>query len=343
MAAGKKQINVGVAGIGRIGKVHLENLMHGRIAHAQLKAICDPEIKKKGHNYKNLRVYEDYTDMLQTEKLDAVIICSPTPLHFDMIEKAFSFGLHVFCEKPLDPDLKNIAQLFQFSSKSKLCLQVGFNRRFDPTFINLHKQRSSQSIGDIHLIKITSRDPAPPPLSYLKSSGGMFMDMSIHDFDMARHLIGSEVTEVFAQGGIYCESYFAEADDIDTAVIQLKFENGALGIIDNSRNAVYGYDQRIELLGAEGMLQAHNVCPIQTTLHTDQGRWHRPPYHFFMDRYIDSYRLEIESFVHTVIEKKTPMVTAYDAYQATAIAVAANNSLNSRKVISVVSSAESLR
>lgn len=334
MATGNKKLKVGLAGLGRIGQVHMDNLLSG-IQNVQLKSVCDPNISKKSKSAQQFRFYEDYSDMLQNEDLDAVIICTPTPLHFDMIEEAFSYGLHVFCEKPLDQYLDKIKKVHQFSIKSKLCLQVGFNRRFDPNFKNLFEQAKKGIIGDIHILKITSRDPLPPSLAYLKSSGGMFLDMSIHDFDMARYLTGSNVTKVYAQGAVLIDSSFNEAEDIDTAIIQLQFENGSLGVIDNSRKAVYGYDQRVELFGTKGMLQAHNNAPVNTTYYGAEGSQNSKPYNFFMDRYKSSFRYEIEGFISSIMNNAPSPVTALDAYKATAVAIAAKESLETNRPVSI--------
>jgi myo-inositol 2-dehydrogenase/D-chiro-inositol 1-dehydrogenase len=334
MAAGRKVINIGLVGMGRIGQVHMQHLLNGK-SNAQLKAVSDPDVSTKPKFTQKIRYYEDYSDMLQSEDLNAVIICTPTPLHFDMIEEAFSYGLHVFCEKPLDQYLDKIKKAHQFSLKSKLCLQVGFNRRFDPNFKNIFDQVQKGAIGDVHILKITSRDPSPPSLAYLKSSGGIFMDMTIHDFDMARYLVGSEVTKVFAQGGVLVDEAFNEANDIDTAIIQLQFENGSLGVIDNSRQAIYGYDQRVEVFGSKGMLQANNNSPFNTIFHRAEGSQNPKPYDFFMDRYKDSFRYEIDAFINSILNSTLPEVTASDAYKATALAIAAKESLLTNRPVTI--------
>ncbi len=321
------KINVAVAGIGRIGSVHTQNLLN-HIPNAALKAICDGDVKRTAvyQNY-GINSYSDFSAMLNTESLDAVIICTPTPLHFDMIEESFSHGLHVFCEKPLDKDLKNIKRLHQFSLKSKLKLQVGFNRRFDSNFSHIHLQVKEQHIGDPHILKITSRDPSPPSLQYLKSSGGMFMDMTIHDFDMARYIVGSEVSRVYATADVLIDPIFHQAEDIDTAIIVLDFDNGAKAVIDNSRQAIYGYDQRLEILGSEGMLKADNKFPHNTHFFNKSGTTSPRPYDFFMERYADSFKNEMTEFVNSIITDNEVMVSGLDAYNATALAIGAQESL----------------
>lgn len=328
-----EKIKLAVVGLGRIGKVHLQNLLTS-ITGAEVRAICDGDVKRTSV-YQNtaIKAYSDYSTMLRSEALDAIIICTPTPLHFDMIEEAFSLGLHIFCEKPLDKDLSNIKKLHQFSTKSKLKLQVGFNRRFDSNFRHIHLQVKDKLIGDPHILKITSRDPAPPSLQYLKSSGGMFMDMTIHDFDMARYIVGSEVKEVFAKADVLIDPMFHEAEDIDTAVIMLDFENGAKAVIDNSRKAVYGYDQRLEIFGSKGMLMADNKHLHNTQHFNESGATSPRPYDFFMDRYADSFKNELQQFIDALLENKDTIVDGKDAFNATAIALAAYESIKLNKPV----------
>ena len=334
MVAGKKKIRIAIAGLGRIGMVHLNHLLY--MPQAALVSVCDPLIhKKKSLVKEGIVQYSDYSEMLKNEQLQAIVICTPTPLHFDMIEEAFSYGIHVFCEKPLDPDLQNIKSLHQFAQKSKLNIQVGFNRRFDKNFSSAQKTIVAGDIGDVHLLKITSRDPAPPSLAYLKSSGGLFMDMSIHDFDMARFLMGSEVTEVYATGSVMIDNVFLKVHDIDTAIIQLRFKNGAIGVIDNSRQAVYGYDQRAEVLGSKGMVQVQNPLPDCHIVADNSGSHQSRLYQFFMDRYADSFRVELELFINSILDGHSTPVDAHDAYMATAIAIAAKESLFQKRPVSI--------
>lgn len=328
-------VRIGIVGIGRIGSIHLQHLLHGN-PKAHVVAVSDIEVQKKTKGLNpSFKTYHDFSDMLKNEQLQAVVICTPTPLHFDMIEEAFSFGIHVFCEKPLDLEPKNILKLHLFAKKSSLLLQIGFNRRFDHNFMNLHKTVREGLIGDPHILKITSRDPSPPSLAYLKSSGGLFMDMMIHDFDMARYLIDSDIVEVYAQGSVLISDVFNEADDIDTAIVQLKFANGTLGVIDNSRQAVYGYDQRIEVFGSKGMTQVDNLSPNRTVVHNKAGQKSPRPYQFFIDRYADSFRHEIDHFIDQIIEHKPVIVNAYDAYRATRVAIAAKESYHKSKPVAI--------
>lgn len=335
MADGKSVVRLGLVGIGRIGKIHLQHLVNGN-PQVHLVAVCDTHAQKKTKGLNpNIKTYHDYSDMLKNEQISAVVICTPTPFHFDMIAEAFSYGIHVFCEKPLDPEPKNILKLHHFAQKSSLLLQIGFNRRFDHNFQTLKETIQEGDIGDPHIIKITSRDPAPPPLEYLKSSGGLFMDMMIHDFDMARYLIDSNIVEVYAQGSVLIDEVFNQADDIDTAIVQLKFENGTMGVIDNSRQAVYGYDQRIEVFGSKGMTQVDNLSPNHTSIHNNSGQQAKRPYQFFIDRYADSFRQEIDHFVDHINQEQPILVNAYDAYRATQVAIAAQESYKKRKPITI--------
>ena len=210
-------------------------------------------------------------------------------------------------------------------------LQVGFNRRFDPNFKRIQAQVASGNIGEPHILKITSRDPGPPPVEYLKTSGGLFMDMTIHDFDMARFIVGSEVESVFAKGAVRVDKTIGEVGDIDTATIVLQFENGCLGLIDNSRKAAYGYDQRAEIFGSKGMSRINNNTIDNHMLYDEKGIHASVPLHFFMERYTESYCEEIRAFVKAIKENKPVLVGGKDALMATKIAMAANLSIQENR------------
>jgi myo-inositol 2-dehydrogenase/D-chiro-inositol 1-dehydrogenase len=247
-----------------------------------------------------------------------------------MIECARA-GKHIFCEKPiaLDPDI--IRNALAEVEKSGVKLQVGFNRRFDPNFAAVQEQIASGALGEPHIIRITSRDPAPPPAEYVASSGGLFMDMTIHDFDMARFLCGSEVTEVHAYGAVLVDPEIGKAGDIDTAVISLKFANGALGIIENSRKAVYGYDQRVEVFGAKGTAMADNNTPTSMVVLNESGTIRDKPLYFFLERYEKAFIAEMQAFVDAVRENESTAVSGTDGLAPVLIALAAQQSLKSGK------------
>jgi myo-inositol 2-dehydrogenase/D-chiro-inositol 1-dehydrogenase len=242
-------------------------------------------------------------------------------------------GKHIFCEKPLDYDLRRIDQALAAVETARVKLQVGFNRRFDPSFRRVRELVRQGRIGEPHVLRITSRDPAPPPVQYLKGSGGIFLDMTIHDFDMARYLIGSEVQELYVAGGVRVDPRFAELGDLDTAVITLKFEDGVIGTIDNSRQAVYGYDQRVEVFGSLGMVATDNETPDRHTL-SDQNGIHGPlPLHFFLERYQASYLEEMRSFVECVRTDKAPEVSGADGRVPVVMGLAAQRSYRENRPV----------
>jgi myo-inositol 2-dehydrogenase / D-chiro-inositol 1-dehydrogenase len=256
----RNSLRFGVIGAGRIGKIHAENLAT-RIPGVEVAAIADVDLKAAQDLAVRLHVpvaVDDYHVLLSDPTIDVVAICSSTDTHASLVVEAAQAGKHIFCEKPIDHDLGKIDAALEAVEKAGVKLQIGFNRRFDPNFRKVRAMVAEGKIGEPQIIRITSRDPAPPPVSYVKVSGGMFLDMTIHDFDMARYLSGSEVEEVYVAAGVMVNPEIGEAGDVDTAVITLRFASGAIGTIDNSRKAVYGYDQRVEVFGSLGMLQAHN-------------------------------------------------------------------------------------
>ncbi len=258
--------------------------------------------------------------------IDAVIICSPTDTHADYVERCARAGKHVFCEKPLDLSLVRIRETLRVVREHNIQLMLGFNRRFDANFMKLKALVDEGKIGDVQLVKITSRDPAPPSVDYLRSSGGLFLDMTIHDFDMARYVMGKEVKEVYAAASVLTGGAVAEAGDIDTAVVTLKFEDDSIAVIDNSRMAVYGYDQRLEVFGSKGMANVENNKPDNHVYYHEAGVESALPLHFFMERYTASYLTEMKAFVRTVQDKQHVPVGGEDGLKAAMIAVAAQRS-----------------
>lgn len=309
-----QQVNVGVIGAGRIGRVHAGNLAH-LIPNARLVAVADvieAAAQKLAADFGIANVYKDPRAIFDHKEIDAVIICSSTDTHAQMMEDAAAAKKHIFCEKPIALDLARIDRALAAVSQAGVKLQIGFNRRFDPSLKHVHDVVASGKIGTPHILRITSRDPAPPPMAYVKVSGGIFLDMTIHDFDMARYQIGSEVEEVYAAGNVLIDPEIGKAGDIDTAVITLKFANGALGVIDNSRQAVFGYDQRVEVLCSNGMASAGNKFPDTFTLSDATSISTSLPLNFFMERYTESFIAEMQAFVGSIIENKTPLVTGID-------------------------------
>jgi myo-inositol 2-dehydrogenase/D-chiro-inositol 1-dehydrogenase len=268
----------------------------------------------------------DYKTLLRSDA-DAIVICSSTDTHAKIIEEAAEAGKHIFCEKPVDHDLSKIDRALSAVQKNRVKLQVGFNRRFDPNFKHVRDVVASGGVGDVRIVRITSRDPGPPPIEYIKVSGGIFLDMTIHDFDMARYLTGSEVTQVHAIGRVRVDEKIGAVGDIDTAIITLEFANGAIGTIDNCREAVYGYDQRVEVFGSAGVISAENNTPHRTVLGNKNGMHSALPLNFFMDRYTESYVQEMREFVSSVLNDTVPPVTGSDGRAPVVIGIAAKRSL----------------
>jgi len=308
------KVNVGIIGAGRIGKVHAENLAC-RIPQARPIAIADLFLEAAERCAADCQIpsaVQDYRQILENPDIEAVVICSSTDTHARMIEEAAAVGKHIFCEKPIDFDLARIDRALEAVDKAGVKLQIGFNRRFDPNFKRVREMVATGKIGVPHILRITSRDPAPPPIEYIKVSGGIFLDMTIHDFDMARYLMGSEVSEIYATGGVMVDPRIGQAGDIDTAVITLRFENGAIGTIDNSRRAVYGYDQRVEVFGSGGMVAVSNNTPDTAVYSNAEGVHSSLPLFFFVERYIEAYVAEMKEFIECIQQDKTPPVTGLD-------------------------------
>ena len=328
-------VNVGLIGAGRIGKLHAEHLAF-RIPEANLAAVADVYLEaaqKCAADFNVPNAYRDHRAVLDDPGIEAVVICSSTNTHAQMIEEAAAAGKHIFCEKPIDFDLARIDKALRAVDAAGVKLMVGFNRRFDPNFKRVHDLVAAGAVGTLHILKITSRDPAPPPIEYVKVSGGIFLDMTIHDFDMARYLVGSEVEEVYVAGGVMVDPAIGAAGDIDTAVITLRFANGAIGVIDNSRQAVYGYDQRVEVFGSGGVVSADNSYPNTVTV-GDAQRVHRDlPLNFFIERYTESYIAEMRTFIACVREDRVPPVTGVDARIPVVIGAAARLSYREHRPV----------
>jgi myo-inositol 2-dehydrogenase/D-chiro-inositol 1-dehydrogenase len=308
------KLNVGLIGAGRIGRVHAESLSY-RIPAANLMMVADvvPESAQRcAADFDVPSVAPNPQAILDDKAIDAVIICSSTHTHAQFIIEAARAGKHIFCEKPIALDLAQIDAALEAAAQNGVKLQIGFNRRFDANFKQIHEMVTAGKIGTPHIVRITSRDPAPPPLDYIKVSGGIFLDMTIHDFDMARYLIGSEVEEVYAAGGVMVDPVIGEAGDIDTAVVTLRYSSGAIGTIDNSRQAIYGYDQRVEVFGSKGGIVVSNNMP-HTAVHSDATGVHSAlPLYFFLERYKESFVAEMKSFIEAIRQDTTPLVTGMD-------------------------------
>ena len=319
----KDRLSIGIIGTGRIGSFHTRNLVR-LIPEANLVAACDIRLEVARAVAEPLgirRITPDYRELLADEEIEAVVIASSTDTHAFMIKDAALAGKHIFSEKPLALDLPSIDEALTAVDKAGVKLQVGFNRRFDHSFRRVREIVASGQIGRPCILHITNRDPVPPSIEYARTSGGMFLDMSIHDFDMARYQLG-EVEEVYAMGAVLVAPELEQVDDVDTDVITLRFANGALGVIDNSRQAVYGYDQRLEVFGSAGAARAENQA-TDTVLQSDNAGIHsaKPP-RFFMDRYTECYVTEFREFIDCVLNDRTPPVTGKDGRLAVVIGYA---------------------
>jgi myo-inositol 2-dehydrogenase / D-chiro-inositol 1-dehydrogenase len=331
----RKQIQVALIGAGRIGKLHGDNIL-AQLTEVKLAAVASVPIEA-ATEWAALRgitrVTENYQELLEDPDIDAVLICSSTDTHAEIIIDAAKAGKHIFCEKPIAASVPRIVEALNAVEEAGVKLQVGFNRRFDPHFAKARELVRAGKIGELHLLHITSRDPEPPPIEYLGVSGGMFMDMTIHDFDMARFLSDSDVEEVYAAGAVLVDPAIGEAGDIDTAVIQMKFANGAIGTIDNSRKAAYGYDQRIEVFGSKGKVSVDNVPESNAVLSSSESVISEKPQYFFLERYQQSFVRELQAFFEAVSENRPTPVTGQDGLEPVLIALAANLSMKENRPV----------
>lgn len=329
-------VRVGVIGAGRIGKIHAGNIAT-RIPNATLVAVADVNAKaaeELGAKW-NAKAVADYHAILDDKTIQAVAICSSTDTHAKIVQEAAAAGKHIFCEKPIDHTLEKIDAALAAVNKAGVKLQIGFNRRFDSNFKKVRELVAQGKIGKPHILRITSRDPAPPPIEYVKVSGGIFLDMTIHDFDMARYLMGSEVTQVFVAGGVMVDPKIGEAGDIDTAITTLWFANGAIGTIDNSRQAVYGYDQRVEVFGTEGMAAVSNNLPDTHVHSTRDSVTSSKPLYFFLERYTESFAEELLQFVESVRTNTPTPVTGADGRAPVVIGMAALKSYKENRPVKI--------
>lgn len=322
-------LNLGVIGAGRIGMIHAENLAL-RLPSARLVAVADVNgdaARALADLFGIPRAHTEPEAVISDPQVEAVVIGSATHTHAKLMVEAAAAGKHIFCEKPIDLDLETIDRALDAVARAGVQLQIGFNRRFDPQFLHLRRAVASGAIGDPHLLRITSYDPAPPPMDYLRVSGGLFLDMAIHDFDMARYLVGSEIESVYAVGCVRIDPAIGEAGDVDTAVTTLTFADGTFGTIQNSRQAAYGYDQRVELFGSEGTIAADNVTPHRT-VHADRHGIHHPlPEAFFLERYAASYLAEMAAFLACVQQGTPSPVSGEDGRAPVVAGLAAKKSL----------------
>jgi myo-inositol 2-dehydrogenase/D-chiro-inositol 1-dehydrogenase len=329
-----RKVNIAVIGTGRMGSVHVANLVR-KIPEAHLAAICDIrlEVARAVANELDIsRVVQDYRELLADDAIEAVLIATSTDTHAQIIQDAAAAGKHIFCEKPLALDLASIDQALSLVEKANVKLQVGFNRRFDRSFQRVRQIVSSGEIGRPCVLRITNRDPELPSLDFLRVSGGLFLDMTIHDFDMARFQIG-EIEEVYAVGNVLIDPALNAFGDLDTAVVTLKFANGAVGVIDNSRQAVFGYDQRLEVLCLQGMALAGNESEDTVVKGNPQGFHSARVPHFFMQRYAPCYLEEVRQFVEAVRDDLPTPTTGLDGRMAVVLGHAAWKSFHENRPV----------
>lgn len=331
-------VTVGIIGAGRIGKVHTKSICT-LVKNAKIKTIADPFMNEDTANWaKDMGVEnttKDYKEILADPEIDAVLICSSTDTHSPISVEAIKAGKHVFCEKPIDHDVKKIQEVIEALKENKVKYQVGFNRRFDHNFEAVRDAVQGGKIGEPHIIKVTSRDPEPPSAEYVKVSGGMFLDMTIHDFDMVRYLAGCDAEEVYVEAAVLVDPAIGEAGDVDTAVITLKMENGAIAVIDNSRKAAYGYDQRAEVFGSKGMVATANDTLSSAVLSTEAGVTGEKPLYFFLERYMDSFAKEMNCFINAIENNTDTPLGVVDGLKPVMMGLAAKKSLMEHRPVKV--------
>ncbi|MDP6967793.1 MAG: inositol 2-dehydrogenase [Gammaproteobacteria bacterium] len=325
-------IKLALFGAGRIGHIHGHNVA----AHpqAELVALHDPyqanaDSLSAALGCKSMTAAEIFAD----PAIDGILVCSATDTHADLIEQAVAAGKHVFCEKPIDLSLARVQQVLAKINSSDITSMVAFNRRFDPDFARLQQSIAAGDIGRVEMVSIISKDPSPPPIDYIKVSGGLFRDMTIHDFDMARFLLGEEVAQVTAQASCQVDPAIGAAGDVDTALVTLRTATGKLAQISNSRRASFGYDQRFEVHGSQGMLTAGNINEHSITSYTDQGVNAAKPMHFFLERYKQAYKAELDAFIGALKGTEVTLPSMYDGLQALRLAEAAILSVAQGKTI----------
>ena len=331
-----KKLKVGIIGAGRIGQVHAKSITY-HIPQAEILAVSDiyaDSAKKLAEELAIPNYYEDYREILSNPEIDAVLICSSTDTHADIAIDAAKAGKHIFCEKPVDLTIEKINAVIKAVNEAGVKLQIGFNRRYDHNFAHIKDLANKGKIGDLQTIKITSRDPEPPPVSYVKVSGGIFLDMTVHDFDMAR-FIGGEVEELYVNAAVLVDPEIGKAGDVDTALVSLKFKSGAIGVIDNCRRAAYGYDQRLEVFGSKGQASASNDTPTQVEFIDENGALTDKPLYFFLERYMASFTAEMNEFIDCVINDKETKTTVYDGLEALKLGLAAKISLAEHRAVKI--------
>lgn len=324
-------LSIAVVGAGRIGRIHARNIAgHGGGRLFGVADVHQPSAQALAEATGSQSISLD-----EAFAADAVLIGSPTPTHAEYIERAARAGKPIFCEKPIDLNASRVRACLDVVASAGVPLMVGFNRRFDPSFASIRRRLAADEVGSLELLTIISRDPAPPPPSYVASSGGLFRDMMIHDLDLARFMLDEEPVEVFAAASSLVDPAIGEAGDVDTAVVTLRTESGRLVQISNSRRAVYGYDQRVEAHCARGLLRAGNQRATTVELATGQGFTTDPALPFFLERYADAYRAELDAFIDAVSSGTAPSPSGADGLAALLLADAAEESRRTGRAVRI--------
>jgi myo-inositol 2-dehydrogenase/D-chiro-inositol 1-dehydrogenase len=329
-------VRIGLIGAGRIGRVHA-GFLTGRVRGAALAGVHDVHAEKAAALSGELGVasFESLEGMLSDPEVHAVAICSSTDTHAELAIAAARAGKAIFCEKPLSLELADMDRVRAAVAEAAVPFQIGFNRRFDPSHRSVRDAVVRGAVGEPHLVRISSRDPFPPPLDYVRVSGGIFLDMTIHDFDMARFVTGSEVVEVYARGSVRIEPSYHEVGDVDTALVVLEHEGGCVTAIDNSRRSTYGYDQRVEVFGSGGMAASGNPPEHAGVVLTGEGQSAAVMPTLFLERYAESYERAWQSFVDAVRDGRDPAVGIEDARAPLVIGLAAWRSLRERRPVRI--------
>lgn len=325
-----RKLNCGVIGLGRVGKMHVNNLLS--MSEINIVAVSDYFIDSVGEWLDDAgitRRTSNYKELLDIPEIEAVFVFTSTDTHEEIVTEAAKKGKHIFCEKPLSMSLNEESSLkvLKTVKENNVKLQMGFNRRFDPQFRNVYEMVRANKIGDPQMVKITSRDPDLLPHDLIQRIGGLIFDFTMHDFDMARYMMGCDITEVYVKGNTLIDPTLKDIGDVDTLAIILQFENGAYAMIDNSRRAVYGYDQRVEVFGSEGMLVAENVSNSTVVYYNKDHVETQKPLPIFMERYKDAYINEVRFFADSILNNAPLVCTGEDVFIAQQVAIAAQRSL----------------
>ena len=324
----------GIIGAGRIGKIHAGNVAARKDCAVAFVADADAGAATSLAQSTGARV-GTIEEIFAAAEVDAVAICSPTDTHADLIERAARARKAIFCEKPIDLHAERVRKCLDVVEATGATLMVGFNRRFDHNFASLRGRIADGLIGELEIVSITSRDPGPPPISYIARSGGLFRDMMIHDFDMARFLLGEEPVAISAMGSALVDKAIGEAGDIDTAVVIMETKTGKVAQISNSRRATYGYDQRVEAHGSKGMIRADNIRETSVEFAGAQGFSSDKALDFFLERYATAYRDELAAFVSAAAKGEKPRPDGEDGFQAIRLADAAYLSWKTKERVAI--------